>query len=102
MLVTEDVGLGEVAEHGGDGDAAVVGGFGAESGVRSLDGLPGRVAVVGALVHVDAADADRGAVEVEIDAPEGGAESVREAWCTFVVERVGLAENEGKFVLGEE
>ena len=34
------------------------------------------------------------AVEVEIDAPEGGAEGVGEAWSALVVEGVGLAEDE--------
>ena len=66
-----------------------------------FDGLPELVAVIGALVHVHAADTDGCAVEVEVDAPEGGSEGVGEAWCAFVVEAVGFAEDEGDVVRGE-
>ena len=50
--------------------------FGTDVG---FEGLPELVAVVGALVHVYASDSYRGAVEVEIEAPEGGAEGIGEA-----------------------
>lgn len=69
--VTHDIGLYEVSKHGRNGNGAIVGRLGAEGGVRGLDGLPGRVPIRGALMHVDAADADGRTVEVEIDAPEG-------------------------------
>ena len=53
-------------------------------------------------MHVHAADAAGGAVEVEVEAPEGGAEGVGEAGGAFVVEGVGLAEDEGEVGVGEE
>lgn len=92
---------GQVAEHGGDGDVAVVGGLGADGGLIRVDGLPGGVAVVRALVHVGALDAVGGSPEVEVDAPEGGAEGVGEARGAFVVEGVVLAEDEGDAGVGE-
>ena len=49
-----------------------------------------------------ASDARSGAVEVEVEAPQRGAEGVREARGAFVVEGVGLAEDEGDAGVGEE
>jgi hypothetical protein len=98
-------GGGDAAEEGGDGDGAVVGSFGALCCYVGCDWLPclvlwlllverlvlvgrafgtrwmkagrcGTYPVVGAHVHVDAPDVDAGRVEVEVDAPQGGAEGV--------------------------
>lgn len=93
------------ADHFRDEDVAVVRGLGAQGGLVRLHGLPRRVPVVGALVHVCPADALRGGVEVEVNAPEGGAEGVGETRAALVVQRVVLAEDVGDSrgqVLGRE
>ena len=47
-------------------------------------------------MRVPAADIVRGAVQREVEDPEGGAEGVGETRGAFVVERVGFAEDEGE------
>lgn len=63
-----------------------------------LDRLPALIPIIRALVHVHAGNVVGGAVEREIEVPEGGAESVRQAGPALVVERVRLAEDEGEIV----
>ena len=58
-------------------------------------GPRGAYPVVGSHVHVNATDVDTGGVQVEVDAPESGAEGVGEAGSALVVQRVRLAEDEG-------
>ena len=49
-----------------------------------------------------ALDALRCAPEIKVDAPERGAEGIREAGCALIVERVRLAEDKGDGVVSEE
>ena len=97
-----DVALGQITHHVRHCDIAIVWSFGASRDVDCFVWLPRGVPVIQALVHVDAADADGGAPEVEVNAPEGGAEGVGEAGGAFVVEAVGLAEDEGDGVIGQK
>ena len=55
--------------------------------------MPGGVAVVGALMHVNAFETGACGVKVEVEAPEGGAKGIGKAGPTLVVERVVLAED---------
>jgi len=52
-------------------------------------------------MHVHPPDADGGAPEVEIEAPERSAEGVRQTGRTFIVQGVGLAEDERDAGVGE-
>lgn len=92
---------GQVVDGRRRGDLSVEGRLRADGGAVRGDGLPGVVPEVGALVHVDARDVVGGAVEVEVEAPEGGAEGVGEARAAFVVEGVGLGEDVGQVERGE-
>lgn len=80
-----------VPQESRDSDIAIVGSLDAERLVDGLNGLPRGIAVVGALVHVDAADVVGRTVQVEVHAPQCGAEGVREAWRPLVVQAVRLA-----------
>ena len=48
-------------------------------------------------MYVHALEADRGRVEVEVNAPEGRSKGVGEAGPALVVQRVGLAKDHGRW-----
>lgn len=39
-------------------------------------------------------DTNRGTVQVEVDAPQGGTKGIREAGFSLIIERIGLAKDE--------
>ena len=53
------------------------------------------VAIIGALVHVHAANAWRGAPNIEVYAPQGPTKVVGEVRGAFIVEGVRFVENKG-------
>lgn len=56
--------------------------------------------IVGSHVHMDALEANRSRVQVEVDAPKGGSKGIGQAWPALVVKRVAFAEDQRSGLLG--
>lgn len=50
-------------------------------------------------MHVDALEAYRRRVQVEVDTPKGGSKGVGQAWSALVVERVAFAKDQWSSLL---
>ena len=73
-------GFGDIAHHSSYSDVPIIRRFRPDSLVTvGTNGLPGIVQEAGALLHVDAGEANGGAVQHVIHCPKGGAEDIEGA-----------------------